>query len=127
HRRRCRSRLKFTFCSPGMLGLIAVVLIGMAGIAVTMSIGSRLVAEVTGRNEAEVNLVRILKVLHHHEGARTGERQRKTDNQPDALSQLGTANTPSHRQAAEEQHDGVQRSQCLIEKMVTCDENLRMI
>ena len=80
----------------------------------------------SGRQQSEFPFVRVLNRLHTKKHGGTAQGNRQTDDQPRALTELRTANSPRHRQAAEKQHASVESTQHFVQILTGKGEHFGM-
>lgn len=77
--------------------------------------------------DAFMNLVAVLNILDAHEAEAAQDGNPEIDDQPATVAQLGTANAPRHRQAAEEQHAGIDGTHVLVKEAVGVLEDFGVV
>ena len=88
---------------------------------------SRVVGEEVGHEQANMPFVAVLHGFHTEEHRRAKNRNGHQDGGKPSLFQLRGPNRPSHRQATEQQHDGVDRTERGVKKLRRQVENLGMV
>lgn len=108
---------------------VGVSVVGCGGVARSLDVAVRIFAvdEILGRIDSEVELVVVLEEFDDEErqGAQPGDGQQ--DHESLFLPELSASHGPGHREAAEEQDDGVDGSEGRVQEHVPVREDLRVI